>query len=122
MLPAALRLLDTKRLAVLADGALQYIPFSLLGVSHGKSLVSRYEIVSLPSASALAALSHAQRCLKNIDCFADLVFQPNDERLSDAVAKTKSVATSLVSLNAHQLTRSATEVGLSDLVRLPFAR
>lgn len=57
--PAA-ALLGERRLAVVPDGALQYVPFAALPVPgplddpKGAFLVERHEIVSLPSASVLA--------------------------------------------------------------------
>ena len=49
--------LGNRRLVVVADGALQYIPFVMLphpSGGKGEPLVVRHEVVSLPSASALA--------------------------------------------------------------------
>src|SRR5215204_900525 len=49
--------LGDKRLVVVADGALQYIPFAMLphpSAGKGEPLVVRHEVLILPSASALA--------------------------------------------------------------------
>src|SRR5258708_13350525 len=83
--PAEPRLGD-RPLLVVAEGALQYIPFSALPLAtSGSPLVSRHEIVILPSATALAPL---RRELKGrplapyeLAIFADPVFHPNDPRL-----------------------------------------
>ena len=52
--------LSGKRLLVVADGALQYLPFAALPIPGKKSelvpMMVEHEIISLPSASALAAL------------------------------------------------------------------
>jgi CHAT domain-containing protein/tetratricopeptide (TPR) repeat protein len=47
-----------KRLVVVADGALQYLPFAALPIpaGGGEPLLARHQIVALPSASALAEL------------------------------------------------------------------
>jgi CHAT domain-containing protein len=55
MLLAGLPLQGKKRLLVVADGALQYVPFAAIPV-HDRPLVQRFEIVHMPSVSALAAL------------------------------------------------------------------
>ena len=57
-------LLGTKRLVIVADGALQYVPFAALP-EPGKSfnsmpIVVRHEIVNLPSASVIAEIRHRQ--------------------------------------------------------------
>jgi hypothetical protein len=48
--------LGTKRLVIVAEGALQYVPFAALsvpGVGY-QPLILRHEVISLPSASAFA--------------------------------------------------------------------
>lgn len=52
--PAASRL-GVRRVAVMADGALELVPFALLPVA-GEPLGRRREVVSVPSASVLAAI------------------------------------------------------------------
>jgi CHAT domain-containing protein len=71
---------------VVADGALQYIPFAALPIpSSDAPLASRHEIVSLPSASALAVLRrelrNRPRAPQALAIFADPVFSPDDKRL-----------------------------------------
>ncbi|MEW6732278.1 MAG: CHAT domain-containing tetratricopeptide repeat protein, partial [Acidobacteriota bacterium] len=106
--PAA-SLLKKKRLLVVADGALHYIPFSILPlpleVSEKRSsqterrlepeqskvsqsyspLMVEHEVVSLPSASTLAILRRGLSGRKPVDkmiaIFADPVFSRNDERI-----------------------------------------
>lgn len=86
--PVADRLAD-KRLVIVADGALQYIPFGVLqdpGDPSGSApLVAGHEIVSLPSASVLdvqrRALSGRTRAAKAVAILADPVFTPWDSRL-----------------------------------------
>ena len=55
--------LGAKRLVIVADGALHYLPFGALPVPAGDtpvSLLQDHEVVSLPSASALALLRREQ--------------------------------------------------------------
>jgi CHAT domain-containing protein/tetratricopeptide (TPR) repeat protein len=79
-----------KRVLVVADGVLQYIPFAALPIpgkaDHPVPMLVEHEIVSLPSASVLAVL---RRQTKNRSVpeklaavFADPVFEADDPRLS----------------------------------------
>jgi CHAT domain-containing protein len=92
--------LGTKRLVVVTEGALQYIPFDALpapqkqivGVNAGQPtpkdlppLIERYEIVTLPSISTLAAIRQEKRKIgssnKIVAVLADPVFSSNDDRV-----------------------------------------
>ncbi len=128
--PQLLKLLNHKRLVVVADGALQYIPFGVLPMpgSTRKALFnSQFEVVNLPSASTLAALredspSHSAPG-KLLAMFADPVFSENDPRVKSVNAqKALPVASSKLSLRASQLTRSAEDIGIKDFARLPYSR
>jgi CHAT domain-containing protein/Tfp pilus assembly protein PilF len=81
--------LKGKRLVIVADGVLQYIPFSALSIrskSEFEPLAVGYEIVSLPSASTLAVLrretANRKQAPKSIIVFADPIFTDTDERLA----------------------------------------
>jgi CHAT domain-containing protein len=81
------RILGRRPLLVVADGALQYIPFAALPASlAGPPLAADHEVVNLPSASALAVLRRdvrgRPRAPKALAIFADPVFQQTDERLT----------------------------------------
>jgi CHAT domain-containing protein len=97
--PVAARL-RRKRLVIVADGALQYIPFAALPSpvpdrTHGtyrtyrtnrpSPLIADHEIVSLPSASSLAALRRElvgrAPAPKTVAVIADPVFDESDERI-----------------------------------------
>jgi len=96
--------LGNKRLIVVADGALQYIPFAMLPeptVVSGQSSVARtntqplivkHEVVSLPSASALAIqraeLAGRQPAPKMLAVIADPVFDRSDERFKTVATET----------------------------------
>jgi CHAT domain-containing protein/Tfp pilus assembly protein PilF len=96
--PAASEL-RSKRLVVVADGALQYIPFAMLadpnggpsGAANYRPLIVEHEVVSLPSASTLAVqrreLAGRKSAPNNIALIADPVFDSSDERVK---SKTKS--------------------------------
>ncbi len=83
--------IEGKRLAIVADGVLQFIPFAALTgqkskVQNSKLLVEENEIVVLPSASVLAELrlnsNNAKTPEKTIAIFADPIFEASDPRLS----------------------------------------
>jgi len=98
--------LGNRRLVVVTDGALQYIPFDALPMPSAQTaaptvklktlLVETNEVVVLPSASTLVAIRGAQNHKgssgKLVAIIADPVFGPSDERvqseaLSPAIAK-----------------------------------
>src|SRR5262249_55944373 len=83
--------LGEKRLAIVADGLLQYLPFAALPapvVSANKyqPLIVDHEIVNLPSASALATmrsqLESRKPAPRSIAILADPVFSQNDRRVT----------------------------------------
>ena len=90
----------TKRLVVVAHGALQYVPFAALPVDGLRPLVVDHEIVSLPSASSLAiqrqTLANRQPALKGIAVVADPVFSAADARFKSS-GQAKDVAHAAVS-------------------------
>jgi CHAT domain-containing protein len=99
--------LGQKRLLIVGDGFLQYLPFSTLptpeaktatldinSVTNGEPLLVNHEIVSLPSASMLEVIRHNPSDLpqptKTLAVLADPVFSPTDERLTRTLRKTNS--------------------------------
>lgn len=132
--------LSKKRLLVVADGALQYVPFAALSLgttsdkapgSKPRFLVETNEIVNLPSASALAVLRKETRgrrsAPKTLAVLADPIFDKDDERFQ-AIANTSkpdrqpASKIDFVAVSKRQ-TRDIGDLreGL-DLVRLPFTR
>jgi CHAT domain-containing protein len=126
--------LGKKRLAIVADGALQYIPFAALpapssgndeGGNSGaepRPLFIDHEIVSLPSASTLATLRRetAGRKLagKSIAVLADPVFTDDDTRVgrnagnARAKEKTRSADSDKMDIVSLQILRSGRETGV----------
>jgi CHAT domain-containing protein/Tfp pilus assembly protein PilF len=82
--PAAGDLRGT-RLAIVAGGALQYLPFAALPLPSGDPLVAHYEVVSLPSASVLGELrakSASRMPVRGaLAVLADPVFTADDLRV-----------------------------------------
>jgi CHAT domain-containing protein/Tfp pilus assembly protein PilF len=82
-----------KRIVVVADGALQYLPFGALPSPNSKEnsrrpLIAENEIVSLPSASTLSVLRRQvegrRAAAKTVAVIADPVFDPADARVKPA--------------------------------------
>jgi CHAT domain-containing protein len=159
--PAAAQLAN-KRLVIVADGALQYIPFAMLpepkslesGVASresnkrgyrtpdsglqtrdfGAPLIVNHEIVSLPSASALAIqrteLSGRKAAPKLLAVIADPVFDRTDARfttLTDGSEKTQAQAVTFNDARSieHLAENSLDKAGVTTvrvIPRLPFTR
>jgi CHAT domain-containing protein len=126
--------LGRKRLAIVADGALQYIPFAALpapspGNDGGRNsgaeqqpLFVEHEIVSLPSASTLATLRREtagrEPAAKSLAVLADPVFTEDDARVSRDVGnagakeKTRSADSDETNVVFQQMSRSGRETGV----------
>ncbi|MBI4468157.1 MAG: CHAT domain-containing protein, partial [Acidobacteria bacterium] len=172
ILAPAAHLLSKKRLLVVADGALQYIPFAAIPspqpakgkVNGPKAILKvgasssaaiplgvRYEIVSIPSASALAVLRRelARRspARRAVAVLADPVFGKDDERVKSLVHPPQTIAegksgqprveegaakdedggqaspdSHVGSIADFQMRRSAQESGILKFDRLRFTR
>jgi CHAT domain-containing protein/tetratricopeptide (TPR) repeat protein len=109
--------LNGRRLVIIADGALQYIPFGALPLPSGEPVVSRFEVVNLPSASALAVVRREREGReappKLAAVLADPVYTRDDPRVSGSANASALRA---------ELVRSVQESGLVDLNRLPATR
>ncbi|HYN21379.1 MAG TPA: CHAT domain-containing protein, partial [Thermoanaerobaculia bacterium] len=85
LLRPAERFLNGQPLLIVSDGALQYLPFAALPVPASLAgpervpLIAGHEVVSLPSASALAVLRHElagrPKAAKTLAVLADPVFR-----------------------------------------------
>jgi CHAT domain-containing protein len=122
-----------KRVVIVADGALQYIPFSTLEVSNetfDRRLIAHHEVVNLPSASALAVQRNALKDRKPapllLAILADPVFEPNDSRLANATThRTPPAIREAQSADVSRLSRALRDVeiskGLEGLRRLSLS-
>lgn len=140
--------LGTKRLLIVADGALQYIPFGALPApkgmavsaralakrdtddattSNSRPLIVEHKIVSLPSASTLAVmrreLANRKPAPKAVAVLADPVFSRLDPRVNSSqggASRQGGVST------ARDFERAIKEVRVSSnrsgVTRLPFSR
>jgi CHAT domain-containing protein/tetratricopeptide (TPR) repeat protein len=122
--------LGEKRLLIVSDGALQYIPFAVLPSPRisaspeiSEPLLVKHEIVNLPSASVLAVLRREEKerkaPLKEVIALADPVFDKQDRRVvTRGASNTRDEQAPL-----DHLTRSLEDVGGElRLHRLPFTR
>jgi CHAT domain-containing protein len=120
ILAPAAREFARKRLVVVADGALQYVPFAALSVVRGRPLVLDHEVVSLASASALAIqrqnLANRPLAPKAVAVIADPVFSINDARLDPGAPVKESASTRII----EHLPGGPS--GQLSIPRLPFTR
>ena len=115
--------LKQKRLVIVGEGVLQYVPFAALpSPVSAAPLIVEHEIVSLPSASVLAVIRNESEnrkpASKTVAVLADPVFSANDPRLT--IGKTQSAHAEEPALSDAQ--RSASESGVAELTRLHFTR
>ncbi|HYX29123.1 MAG TPA: CHAT domain-containing protein [Pyrinomonadaceae bacterium] len=124
--------LGKKRLLIVSDGILQYIPFAALPIPETvnkknayRPMILDHEIVSLPSASTLAVLRREMKTRKSPDkslvVLADPVFEKDDERIKSRDPGLKGSDNQL-----SPVRRSAEESGLRgsdfNLKRLPWTK
>ena len=118
--------LGNKRLLIVANGALQYMPFAALPDPDGfqQPLMVNHEIVSVPSASTLAVLRREtlkrKPAQKTLAILADPVFSPDDTRIGGGPER---IAVAVRDADAV-LARSLTDLGFvgQRLPRLPGTR
>lgn len=113
--------LTGRRLIVLPDGALWYVPFAALPIPgvQGTPLVAEHEIVTLPSASVLAMLrapsvTGRRRPAMQVAILADPVFSAEDDR----VRGKNPVGAPTGAASDRQ--RAARDVGMGRFERLPW--
>jgi CHAT domain-containing protein/Tfp pilus assembly protein PilF len=135
--------LGKKRLVIVADGILQYIPFAVLPAPSGNAdsatpqpLIIEHEIVNLPSASTLSVLRREvagrKPAPKTIVALADPVFMKNDERvkatpgMTNRDAKEGSAPRDTETVRDIELVEAAEDVGVASdglaIPRLPGSR
>jgi CHAT domain-containing protein len=134
--------LGSKRLVIVAPGTLSYLPFAALPMPAGEKstagsyqpLMTKHEIVNLPSASVLSVIRREmagrQRASQSIAVLADPVFETSDPRLSLAKNGKSSTKTqdALAESDAEEseLTRAIRTMNFSHartgFTRLVFSR
>lgn len=112
--------LKTKRMLVVADGALQYVPFQVLvNPETGRRLIDSYEIVNEPSASSLAVIlsevANRKPAPNLVAVLADPVFEITDPRI-----KQNATATLDQPANMLGIRRALRDVGIiADGMQIP---
>lgn len=147
--PAADQLVK-KRLLIVSEGTLQYIPFAALAVPEMRAvsdrrvsasprsratstpLIQRHEIVSLPSASVLGVLRREfgdrRSAPKALAVVADPVFDKNDQRVRATVKVQHEEAPHQIEKDGEMrarpsdLQRATRESGLTSFDRLMLSR
>src|SRR5215204_4391882 len=142
--------LGNRRLIIVADDVLHFVPFALLPVASGgasstnrqrratRPLIENHEIVNLPSASTLAVIrgevAGRNRASKSVVALADPVFMKDDERVRTVKDKNllnevlKTVDESLMGGKSkdRQLVKATEETGVAsdgvNVSRLPGTR
>ena len=123
--------LKNKRLLIVSDGILQYVPFAALSApgkstADGKNipLIVEHQIINLSSASTIAITRNEtakrQPAPKTITILADPVFTPDDERVQGK-AKSNNSDETVSMLRGQQMTRAA-RGGSVNWERLPGTR
>jgi CHAT domain-containing protein len=92
-----------KRLLIVPQGALQFVPFAALPLPEGTigpispiytPLIARHEVIVVPSASALAAIIRQKALRKpaprSVIVFADPVYSAADDRVSPAARRSSA--------------------------------
>jgi len=115
--------LQGKRLAVVAGGALQYIPFAALTLPSGEPVVARHEVVELPSAAVLGELRKkaASRSPSPgaLAVLADPVFARDDPRVGSRGRTPPSTADLP---READLARAVGDAQAGSFPRLPWTR
>lgn len=131
--------LGNKRLLIVADDALHFVPFGALPVAGGgtssgnrqrrvtRLLIENNEIVNVPSASLLTVIrgemAGRSRAPKSLVALADPVFTKDDERVKTA---TNGTAKARGDGQVRQLVKAAKDTGVADfglnIPRLPGTR
>ena len=129
--------LGGKRLVIVPEGALQYVPFSALpipgpalgsaasGTSDVVPLAVAHEIISLPSVSVLAALraevATRKAAGKGVAVFADPVFKSDDARVSSSKKAPESADNQPVERSLRSPLREF-DLCFDELERLQYSR
>jgi len=118
-----------KRLVIVPDGGLQFLPFGALPsptrAANDPPLIVQHEIVILPSASTLYELRQDMRDatpVRTVAVLADPVFQVDDARLRSRTSARPSTESELSRNPASALTRAIDSSGIARLERLPYTR
>lgn len=127
--PVASRI-ENKRLLVVGEGVLQYLPFAALPEpgtgEHGSAppLIANHEIITAPSASVMAVLRQEtagrRQAEKALFVLADPVFSADDARVVQQ--RTPAAAAPITDTVSRDALKSVDDMGLPEFPRLRFSR
>ena len=128
ILAPAATTLKRKRIVIVADGVLQYIPFAALtnpNAAVAEPLVVQHELITLPSASSLAIQRRNLRGRKLapqiLAVLADPVFTTNDPRLAKTTSPVRQDVVPAPA-DSRRIEHSTAPMGQLSIRRLPFTR
>jgi hypothetical protein len=119
------RALTKKRLLIVSDGMLQYVPFAAMSIPAGtansaeaRPLILDHEVVSLPSASTLAVLrkelSGRRPAPRTLAVLADPVFESGDPRVVTTVGQAQPIIAAPIYFRPLRVWRVALHCRQSD--------
>ncbi len=122
--------LNQKRLVIVPDGVLSYVPFSTLALNN-QPLINQHELVNLPSSSSIALIrqetQNRKPAPKTLAILADPIFSADDQRLK--APQKQSISPTNPDLNQLDLNRvtktlkkSRAEGDNNQFPRLPRTR
>jgi CHAT domain-containing protein len=99
--------INKKRILVVADGVLQYVPFASLSLAENQQpLITQYEIINLPYSSSLATIRNEVQARKSapktVAILANPVFSKDDQRVKNGkntISQQPNSDLSLLALN-----------------------
>jgi len=125
--PAAIAL-GKKRIVVVADGILQYIPFAALTnptSAVAEPLIIQHELITLPSASSLAIqrrnLANRKPAPQMLAVLADPVFTTSDPRVAKTTSPVRPQNAAAAS-DSRRIEHLIEPMGELSIRRLPFTR
>ena len=111
-----------KRLVIVPDGALQYVPFAALTLATNRPIILDHEVINLQSASAFALqrrnLAHRDPAPRDVAVIADPVFSAADARLKGGARVAQTNAQGSTRIIEHGPGGN----GQLSIPRLPFTR
>ena len=127
LLAPAVKRIAGKRLLIVGEGVLQYLPFGALpepGAEKRVPLIIGHEIVTAPSASVVSVLRRdtagRKQAPRSVAILADPVFSATDARIASQLrAAPRPGAKMAPTTEAH---RSGADVGVQEFLRLRFSR
>ncbi len=123
LLFGTMRLPAGKRLIIVPDGPLQYLPFAALATPAGEPLVERYELAMLPSAAALTALRKSRAGRPAPQDEVVVIADPVYERRGAVPEPSHGTLTSKAIMRSAELTRALEDLHKTETIpNLPGSR